>query len=120
MRRKPGQLLDLEAQILTVTVEALVAGEPAEVHGFAVAKRIAEREDTRGLTAHGTLYKALARLEDAGLLSSRWEDPAVAEAEGRPRRRLYRVTSAGQAALAAHAMGTADRPATGGAGAVTA
>lgn len=111
MRRKPGQLLDLEAQILAVAVGALVDGDPPEVHGFAVAKRIADREDSRKLTAHGTLYKALARLEGAGLLSSRWEDHEVAEAEGRPRRRLYRVTSSGQAALAVHATASAAVPA---------
>jgi DNA-binding PadR family transcriptional regulator len=114
MRRKPGQLLDLEAQILSVAVGALVDGDPAEVHGFAVAKRIADGEDSQRLTAHGTLYKALARLEDAGLLTSRWEEHEVAEEEGRPRRRLYRVTSAGQAALAVHdAAGATNRSAFG-------
>ena len=54
------------------------------------------------LTAHGTLYKALGRLEKAGLLESEWEDAAAAEDEGRPRRRLYSVTGAGALALAAH------------------
>jgi PadR family transcriptional regulator, regulatory protein PadR len=101
VRRKKGQLLDLEAQILAVGVEVLVGGAP-EFHGFGLAKALAGRERSRKLTAHGTLYKALARLEDAHLLSSRWEEHEVAEAEGRPRRRLYRVTSGGQAALAAH------------------
>ena len=38
MRRKPGQLLDLEAQILAVAVEVLVDGDPPEVHGFGLAK----------------------------------------------------------------------------------
>ena len=106
MRRKPGQLLDLEAQILAVAVDVLVDGDPPEVHGFALAKRLADREGSQRLTSHGTLYKALARLEDAGLLSSRWEDHEVAEDAGRPRRRLYRVTSAGQAALAVHVTTT--------------
>ena len=54
----------------------------------------------RRLTAHGTLYKALGRLAEAGLLEARWEDAETAEAEGRPRRRLYRVTGAGASALA--------------------
>ncbi len=116
MRRKPGQLLDLEAQILSVAVDALVEGDPPEVHGFAVAKRIADQERSKRLTAHGTLYKALARLEDAGLLASRWEDHDVAEREGRPRRRLYRVTSGGQAALATHESATAAHRAAFGAG----
>src|SRR5690349_11706228 len=43
----------------------------------------------------GTLYPMLARLETAGWLSSEWEaiDPRAA---GRPRRRFYRLTAAGQ------------------------
>lgn len=76
-----------------------------EFHGFAVAKEIKEQEDARTLTAHGTLYKALDRMEKAGLLESRWEDPHAAAAEGRPRRRLYRVTGLGEQAVAvAHAV----------------
>ena len=40
------------------------------------------------------------RLEGGGLLESRWEDPELAVEEGRPRRRLYRVTPLGARALA--------------------
>ncbi|MDQ3894944.1 MAG: PadR family transcriptional regulator [Actinomycetota bacterium] len=53
-----------------------------------------EASGARSLTAHGTLYKALGRLEESGLLTSRWEDAAAA-AEGRPRRRLYELTGEG-------------------------
>ena len=95
MRRKPGQLLDLEVRIL-----GAMSGD--EVHGFALAKRLADRSGSKGLTSHGTLYKALARLEDAGALSSRWEQSTTAEHEGRPRRRLYRVTAEGQTVLRTH------------------
>jgi PadR family transcriptional regulator PadR len=44
--------------------------------------------------ASGTLYPILIRLESAGWFVSRWEsiDPSSA---GRPRRRLYRLTSTG-------------------------
>ena len=44
--------------------------------------------------ASGTLYPILLRLESAGWFVSRWEsiDPSRA---GRPRRRLYRLTSTG-------------------------
>jgi PadR family transcriptional regulator PadR len=44
--------------------------------------------------ASGTLYPILLRLESAGWFVSRWEsvDPASV---GRPRRRLYRLTSSG-------------------------
>ncbi|MFD8303647.1 PadR family transcriptional regulator [Streptomyces sp. NPDC059690] len=50
----------------------------------------------------GTIYPILARLEQAGWLDSTWEDPAVHEAAGRPRRRFYRITEDGaeQARLA--------------------
>ena len=98
-RRKPGTLLPLEVAILDAGANAALDGDP-EFHGFAVAQRIQEREGARRLTAHGTLYKALARMEGGGLLESRWEDPDVAVAEGRPRRRLYRVTPLGARALA--------------------
>src|ERR1700735_3587233 len=44
--------------------------------------------------ASGTLYPILLRLESAGWFVSQWEsiDPSTA---GRPRRRLYRLTSTG-------------------------
>ena len=44
--------------------------------------------------ASGTLYPILLRLEAAGWFVSQWEslDPSIA---GRPRRRLYRLTSTG-------------------------
>jgi DNA-binding MarR family transcriptional regulator len=44
--------------------------------------------------ASGTLYPILLRLESAGWFTSRWEsvDPSSV---GRPRRRLYRLTSTG-------------------------
>ena len=65
----------------------------ATFHGFGIAQAMREQRGSRSLTAHGTLYKALGRLEEFGLLTSRWEDAAAAE--GRPRRRLYELTGAG-------------------------
>jgi len=54
--------------------------------------------DETGLLA-GTVYTTLRRLEKRGLVKSRWEDPAVAEAEGRPRRRYYEITAEGATEL---------------------
>jgi len=99
MRRKEGVLLPIEVSILDAGLRARRRGAE-EFHGFQLAQEIGERDGTRTLTAHGTLYKALGRLETAGLLESRWEDPNIGAAEGRPRRRLYRVTLAGARALA--------------------
>ncbi|RYZ10002.1 MAG: PadR family transcriptional regulator [Alphaproteobacteria bacterium] len=42
----------------------------------------------------GTLYPVLARLEEAGWLSSVWEDIDPTEV-GRPRKRLYKLTAFG-------------------------
>jgi len=99
MRRRPGVLLPIELSVLEAGIELRLRGT-GYFHGFLIAKEIKEREGARLLTAHGTLYKALDRMQKAGLLESEWEDPATAAAEGRPRRRLYNVTVAGDAALA--------------------
>jgi PadR family transcriptional regulator PadR len=98
MRRKAGVILPLEASILGTAVE-LSRGGVEEFHGFELAKRLRDDEGRRNLTAHGTLYKALTRMEKAGLLSSVWEDADQATGEGRPRRRLYSITMSGRAAL---------------------
>ena len=95
MRRRKGALIPIEAAILEAAVDLQRRGEP-EFHGFFIAKVLRDRDDARRLTAHGTLYKALARLQKAGFVDSRWEDPDAAAAEGRPRRRLYRVTGLGE------------------------
>ncbi len=99
MRRKPGTLLSIEVAILSAGLELTGPGRPG-FHGFGIANTIKERAGARLLTAHGTLYKALQRMERAGLLASAWEDPLIAAEQGRPRRRLYQVTGAGEAALA--------------------
>ena len=91
-RRKPGSLLPLETEILEVAL-TMLRSEQATFHGFGLAKTMREHTGSRSLTGHGTLYKALGRLEEFGLLTSRWEDAAVAE--GRPRRRLYELTRQG-------------------------
>lgn len=110
MRRKADRLLPLETSILDAGIQLRLRGV-LEFHGFLVAKAIKDQQDARLLTAHGTLYKALDRMEQAGLLASRWEDPLVAAAANRPRRRLYQVTVAGEAALAKAHMTGAQRAA---------
>jgi DNA-binding PadR family transcriptional regulator len=50
--------------------------------------------------AAGTIYPMVARLEKAGWLESRWEEPDASE-RGRPRRRLYRLTGHGERAAMA-------------------
>ena len=60
-------------------------------HGFDVM-------DATGLPS-GTVYPILRRLDREGLLKSAWEKQATAERDGRPPRRYYSITSAGQTML---------------------
>jgi len=55
--------------------------------------------DVTGLPS-GTVYPALRRLEDAGLVTSRWERQHIAQREMRPPRKYYEVTADGHDALA--------------------
>jgi DNA-binding PadR family transcriptional regulator len=54
--------------------------------------------DITGLPS-GTVYPALRRMEEAGLVGSTWEAEAEAQQEGRPPRKYYEITPTGQAVL---------------------
>jgi PadR family transcriptional regulator, regulatory protein PadR len=94
MRRKPGALLPLELAICTAARD-ITRRRHKEFHGYEIAKHLTDVGDSRLLVAYGTLYRALGRLEDMGMLESRWEDPEVSASENRPRRRLYSLTALG-------------------------
>lgn len=47
----------------------------------------------------GTVYPALRRLEDSGLVRSRWESEEAAHRQNRPARKYYQVLKAGERAL---------------------
>ncbi len=74
--------------LATQQVLAALLEDPAtELYGLEVSER-----------AHlktGTIYPILARLEQSGWLSSRWEDIDPSR-EGRRPRRYYRLTGLGQ------------------------
>ncbi len=69
------------------TVMVLHALARGSVYGFDIM------EET-GLTS-GTIYPALDRLETLGFARSEWEDARLAQAEKRPPRRYFRITSDG-------------------------
>ena len=54
--------------------------------------------DATGL-ASGTVYPILRRLEEAGMLSARWERTVDAHDEQRPPRRYYQITGSGRQAV---------------------
>lgn len=68
-----------------LALEAVAAGYP---YGFDVM-------DVTGLPS-GTVYPALRRLEDEGLVRSRWERASLAHDQGRPPRRYYEISASGE------------------------
>ena len=63
-------------------------------HGYAIVESLRERSREVFDLPDGTVYPALHRLEEAGLITSEWQ-----EVQGR-RRRTYAVTKPGRAQLA--------------------
>ena len=82
----------LKGHLDLLLLSVLSAG-PA--HGYAVVSALRERSEGTFDLPEGTIYPALHRLEDAGLLGSSWAD-----VDGR-KRRVYALTDNGAAALAA-------------------
>ncbi|MBQ0855650.1 helix-turn-helix transcriptional regulator (plasmid) [Streptomyces sp. BH-SS-21] len=63
---------------------------------------------------NGTLFPLLERLRQAGWVERYWEQDDIAEEEGRPRRRFFRLTRKGaEAAPLALAVATAAAPSSG-------
>jgi PadR family transcriptional regulator PadR len=60
----------------------------------------------------GTVYPTLGRLKKSGLVRAQWESQAIAEREGRPRRRYYELSADGSRALAEGAARMANVAAT--------
>lgn len=71
-----------------------------------------ELSRTTGLP-NGTLFPLLERLRQAGWVERYWESDDIAEREGRPRRRFFRLTDKG-AENAPHALAVATAAAPAG------
>jgi len=78
---------------LDMIVLAALAGGPA--HGYAVIQEIRRRSGGAFDLPEGTVYPVLHRLEQKGLLGSRWT-----RAESGRERRVYALTRSGRRALA--------------------
>jgi PadR family transcriptional regulator PadR len=78
---------------LDMIVLAALSARPA--HGYAVIEEIKRRSAGAFDLPEGTIYPVLHRLEQAGLLTSRW-----LTAESGRRRRVYALTRRGERALA--------------------
>lgn len=73
-------------------LKTLAAGT---LHGWAISRRIQEQSGDVLRVGQGSLYPALYRLEERGLVASEWGTSS----EGR-RARFYKLSAAGRRALA--------------------
>lgn len=76
------------------TYQVLVALGEEEMHGYGIMQTLSEKTGGRESILPGTLYAALARMVDEGLLDER-EAPED-DASGGPPRRYYRRTELGR------------------------
>jgi PadR family transcriptional regulator PadR len=79
-------------------LELLLLGTLRQIgpaHGYALITGLRERSGGTFDLPEGTVYPALHRLERDGLVTSRWDTASPR------RRRVYQLTPAGEAALAA-------------------
>jgi len=83
----------LKGHLDMIVLAALAAAGSA--HGYAVIEEIKQRSGGAFDLPEGTIYPALHRLEQAGLLNSRWTT-----ADNGRRRRVYSLTRTGTRALA--------------------
>ena len=75
-------------RILKAFLDALAEdGRNSELYGREIMKR--------ARLLGGSLYPLLIKFEQQGLLESRWEENDPSD-EGRPPRRLYRITTLGE------------------------
>jgi DNA-binding PadR family transcriptional regulator len=92
LTRDPSALLPLKH----ATYQVLLALDDGErLHGYAIMQTVAEMTGGRDAIMPGTLYAALARMVDEGLV----EESATRDddASGGPPRRYYRRTAFGRA-----------------------
>lgn len=77
---------------LDMLILRTVALEP--MHGFAIAKRIEQVSEDALRVEHGSLYPALYRLEQQGLLKTEW-----GVTENNRKAKYYKLTRKGQTQL---------------------
>lgn len=95
---------DNETEILQGTLDMLILKVAAlgPIHGYAIVQRIQQLSKEALLIRQGSLYPALYRLEERGLLKSDWRTT-----EGGRQAKFYSLTRAGRRQLDAEQAGWA-------------
>lgn len=91
LTRDPAELIPLKPATFQVL---LALGDGDSMHGYAIMQAVSAMSEGRESILPGTLYAALARMVDEGLVA---ESPPQDDASGGPARRYYRRTSFGRA-----------------------
>src|SRR2546423_303299 len=93
--KAPEQFLPLSAPVLHI----LLALAEGEAHGYAIMQDVAQRSEGVVRLGPGTLYGAIGRMLEDGLIEESQDrpDPALDDS----RRRYYRLTHYGSEVLAA-------------------
>lgn len=84
-----------ELQQGTLDLLILKSLQPGALHGWAISRRIHQRSGEVLTVGQGSLYPALYRLEERGLIRAEW---GISD-EGR-RAKFYTLSAAGRKALA--------------------
>jgi DNA-binding PadR family transcriptional regulator len=85
-----------------VAFEILLALADEEQHGYSIMREVGRRSGGTVTLHPGTLYRALARLLESGLIEELDQRPAPANDD--ERRRYYRMTDRGRAVARAEAQ----------------
>jgi DNA-binding PadR family transcriptional regulator len=93
----PGDLLPLTPVALNI----LLALADGERHGYGIMLEVRERTDGRVRLGPGTLYGAIKRLKEGGVIEESGQRPDPGETSDDERRRYYRLTGFGGEVLAA-------------------
>jgi transcriptional regulator len=91
-------MADARPDLLQGTLDALILKtlSQGDNHGWGIAQRIQQVSQDVLQVGQGSLYPALYRLEEDGLIASEW-----GQSENNRRAKFYRLTRAGRERLAA-------------------
>jgi DNA-binding PadR family transcriptional regulator len=92
LTRDPATLIPLKHSTYQVL---LALGDGESMHGYAIMQAVSDMTNGSETILPGTLYAALARMVDEGLVEER--EISSEDASGGPPRRYYRRTAFGRA-----------------------
>ena len=105
----PFRPVDSLLPLTPVAFEILMALLDGDRHGYAVLQHVEQRVGSALPLRTGTLYRALARLMDDGLIEQVAPNAGANGDAGDPRRRYYRITALGRDTAAAEARRLEDQ-----------